>query len=65
MAQRRLKGRYFNCPEKFTPNHDKSCSMRGIYLPELAEDDPTDEFDLDNLCISIHALTGIAIGDTI
>lgn len=65
MAQRWLEGCCFNFSEKFTPDHAMSCSMRGIYLLELVEVDPTDEFDLDNLRVSIHALTDIAMGDTI
>ena len=43
MAQRRTDGLCFNCPKKFTKDHHKSCTMKGVYLMELAEDAPMDD----------------------
>lgn len=42
MAQRRLDGLYYNCPEKFSRNHIKQCMMKGIYLIEHTEAERSD-----------------------
>ncbi|TKW14319.1 hypothetical protein SEVIR_5G160632v4 [Setaria viridis] len=66
MAQHHLEGGCFNCPEKLTPDHTKTCSMHGgIYLLELVDDEDGDEFDLDNLRVSLHAIASIRTGGTI
>ena len=63
MAQRRLEGRCFNCPEKFTPGHHKECSFRGIYMLEIDEDDGVE--DEGEPQISLLAMTGSKAGGTI
>jgi hypothetical protein len=40
MARRREEGLCFNCPEKFSRDHLKQCSKKGIYLLEMDGDDP-------------------------
>ena len=61
MAQRRLDGLCFNCPEKFSRDHLKHCSGKGIYLLELAADEesPEGSDSDDDLQISVAAITGI------
>lgn len=65
MEQRRIEGRCFNCPEKFTPGHHKQCSMKGIYLMELDSDGETEDNVDDNIQISSHAITGVQTGGTV
>jgi hypothetical protein len=60
MADKRKKGECYFCPEKFTPDH--KCTMKGVYLMELTEEDPTDL--VDDLGISFHALTGLSSANT-
>lgn len=63
MVERRVKGLCFNYLEKFTPEHSKTCTMKGIYLLELdieiTLDDPPEDLE-----ISLYALTGIKTGPT-
>ncbi|CAN6308396.1 unnamed protein product [Urochloa humidicola] len=65
MEQRRLEGRCFNCPEKFTPGHHKQCSMKGIYLMEMDSDGEVEIGDEEDIQISSHAITGVKTGGTI
>ncbi|CAO2189932.1 unnamed protein product [Urochloa humidicola] len=65
MAQCRIDGLCFNCPEKFTPGHIDTCTMKGIYLMELDDSAPVDDIASDDeLHISLNALTGIKTSDT-
>lgn len=66
MAQRRADGLCFNRPEKFSREHIKHCSMKGLYLMELDDSTPVedDEAAEDEVEISLHALTGIKTGET-
>jgi len=67
MAQRRLEGLCFNCPEKFSKEHAKQCTGKGIYFLELdtealaSEDGGSD----DDLQISVAAITGIQSSATL
>ena len=67
MAQRRLEGLCFNCPEKFSKEHAKQCMSKGIYFLELdadvqaSEDSGSD----DDLKISMVAITGIQTSATL
>lgn len=59
MADWRAKGLCYNCPEKF--HRDHHCSMKGIYMIKIEEDDSEDQ---DKVEISLHALTRIHAGQT-
>lgn len=66
MARRRLDGLCFNCPEKFSRDHAKQCTMRGIYFLEMDTDDAASEQDSEeDMSISMHALAGIRMGKTL
>jgi hypothetical protein len=59
MAQHRLDGLFYNCPEKFSREHIKQCTMKGIYFLEIADrEESGDEQQDDDMTISICALTG-------
>ena len=64
MAKRREEGLCFNCPAKFTREHLKECTMRGIYLLEVEGETELDDSDSDNVQISANAITGIASSKT-
>ncbi|WVZ75471.1 hypothetical protein U9M48_023518 [Paspalum notatum var. saurae] len=66
MAQRRLDGLCYNCLEKFSHEHLKHCSMKGIYLLIGDPDDQeTPEDGDDDVEISLHALAGVTAGRTL
>jgi len=67
MAQRRLNGLCFNCPEKFSRDHLKHCTSKGIYLLEMsADEDSQDGSESDeDLKISLAAITGIQTSATL
>jgi len=66
MAQRRLEGLCFNCPEKFSREHAKVCSGKGIYYLELADGGETEDTDEEtDVTISMHAVTGIRTSSTL
>jgi len=67
MAQCRLDGLCFNCPEKFSRDHLKHCTGKGIYLLELSPDDdsPAGSESDDDLQISVAAITGIQANATL
>jgi len=67
MAQRRLDGLCFNCPEKFSRDHLKHCTGKGIYLLEMsADEDSQDGSESDeDLKISLAAITGIQTSATL
>jgi hypothetical protein len=62
MSQRREAGLGYNCPSKFSQEHIKECSMKGIYLLKIDPNAPTDDDTVDandgSPHISINALTG-------
>ncbi|EEC80348.1 hypothetical protein OsI_22431 [Oryza sativa Indica Group] len=64
MAECREKGLCFNCPEKFSKDHHRQCSMKGIYLLEMDEGEDDDSINDDTVTISLHALTGIRTSKT-
>lgn len=67
MAQRWVEGLCFNCPEKFSKDHN--CMTKSLYLMELDDDAPlmsaaeTEPTPSENVKISLHALTGIKTAD--
>ncbi|KAJ1259184.1 hypothetical protein BS78_10G134600 [Paspalum vaginatum] len=66
MVQCRLDGLCYNCPEKFSREHLKQCTMKGIYLLIGDPDDAEDKADnADNIEISLHALAGVMASRTL
>jgi hypothetical protein len=61
MAEKRKRGECYFCPEKFSMDH--KCAMKGVFLMELEEEDETPAL-VDDLGISLHALTGITGANT-
>lgn len=61
LAAKRASGECYHCTEKYTVDH--KCANKGVFLLELTEDDEGGE-TLDDVGISLHALTGIDIGTT-
>jgi hypothetical protein len=65
MARRREAGLCFNCPEKFSRDHLKQCSMRGIYLLEMDDEgSPEGAAVPEDMEVSLHAITGVAAVNT-
>lgn len=66
MAQCRLDGLCFNYPKKFSREHAKQCSMKGIYFMDLESvDDTSDGASEDEPSISINTITGIQSSSTL
>ena len=70
MDDRRSKGLCFNCPEKYSREHNKVCKGRGVYMIELTDEEtPVDGFMEDasddelDTTISLNGLTGIDDAD--
>jgi hypothetical protein len=64
VVTKRDSGECYHCSEKYT--HDHKCAARGVFLLELnGEDTGTTETLAKELGISLHALTGIDIADTL
>jgi hypothetical protein len=66
MAHRREEGLCFNCPEKFSRDHLKQCSKKGIYLLEMDGDDSAGDIFVDDsgIEISLNALSDMSTGQT-
>jgi hypothetical protein len=68
MTDRRAQGLCFNCPKKFSREHTKTCTMKGIYLLELdtivPSRDEGGESYAEDVEISLHALTGLSTSHT-
>jgi hypothetical protein len=65
MARRREAGLCFNCPKKFSRDHLKQCSMRGIYLLEMDDECSPEGADVpEEMEVSLHAITGVSTGNT-
>jgi hypothetical protein len=66
MAQRRLDGLCYNFPEKFSREHIKQCTMKGIYFQKIADQEESgDEQQDDDMMISVCALTGSRSSSTL
>jgi hypothetical protein len=54
----------FNCPKKFSPDHLKQCSQKGIYLLEMDGDDTAGDIFIDDSGIenSLNALSDLSTG---
>jgi hypothetical protein len=64
VAAKRASGECYHCSEKYTADH--KCAARGVFLLELdGEDTGTTDTLAEELGISLHALTGIDIADTL
>jgi hypothetical protein len=65
MARRREAGLCFNCPKKFSRDHLKQCSKCGIYLLEMEDDGSPEGVAVpEDMEVSLHAITGVAAGNT-
>jgi hypothetical protein len=66
MARRREEGLCFNYPEKFSRDHLKQCSKKGIYLLEMDGDDFAGDIFVDdsNIEISLNTLSSMSTGQT-
>lgn len=62
LAAKRIKNECFYCPEKFTPGH-KCSNSKAVFLLQLDEDQDIDSA-VEDLGISLHALTGIGSTNT-
>lgn len=66
MAQQRMDDFYFNCPEKFSRENAKQCTMKGIYFLEVADADISDgSASEDDMTISMCAITGVRSSTTL
>jgi hypothetical protein len=64
VAAKRASGECYHCSEKYTADH--KCAARGVFLLELdGEDTGTTHTLAEEMGISLHALTGIYIVDTL
>jgi hypothetical protein len=61
LAAKRASGECYHCPEKYSADH--KCSSKGVFLLEM-EDNEDEETALVDLGISLHALTGIDVNNT-
>jgi hypothetical protein len=61
LAAKRANGECYRCTEKYSTDHQ--CSSKGVFLLEL--DDGVEEVEaIEELGISLHALTGIDVANT-
>jgi hypothetical protein len=61
MAAKRANGECYYCLVKYAADH--KCPVKGVFLLEL-DDDVVEEEAVEELGISLHALTGIDVGET-
>jgi hypothetical protein len=63
MAQSRDAGLCYNCPTKYSKEHVRECSMKGIYLLDVPDDAPVDDTSDpdDTPCVSLNAITSISL----
>lgn len=61
MAANRARDECYYCTEKFVPGH--KCSNNGVFLLELDDNQDLDSV-VEELGISLNALTGINVADT-
>jgi hypothetical protein len=62
LAAKQANGECYRCPEKYVKGH--RCSSKGVFLLEM-DDDIKPETAAEELGISLHALTGIDVTNTI
>lgn len=63
MRRKEAHAECYHCPEKYSVNH--KCITKCVYVIELADDDIEPEAAADDLSVSLHALTGIGVADTL
>ena len=66
MDDRRRQGLCFNCNEKYSCGHNRVCQR--LFFLDIAEEDDADEIApvqaSDAPLISLHAIAGVRLGDT-
>jgi hypothetical protein len=66
MDDRRRQGLCFNCNEKYSRGHNRVCQR--LFFLDIAEEDDSDEIApvqaSDAPLISLHAIAGVRLGDT-
>jgi hypothetical protein len=67
MARHHEEALCFSCPKKFSQDHLKQCSMKGIYLLEMDSDGTMDDTFVDDTGaqITLNALTGTLVYNVI
>jgi hypothetical protein len=60
MAAKREKGECFNCTEKFSKEHLKTYTMKGIFLLQMEDSLISDIESDDDPLISLNAITGMS-----
>lgn len=61
MAAKRTSGECYFCSDKFVPSH--KCGGKGVFLLEMEDGMEADHW-AEDLGISLHAITGIDVADT-
>jgi hypothetical protein len=61
LAAKRASGECYHCNEKYSADH--KCTVEGVFLLEM-DNDMEEDTSVEDLGISLHALTGIDIRST-
>jgi hypothetical protein len=64
MAAKHARGECYNCTEKFLPAHMKVCIVKGVFLIQMDDEPATDQLDDLSPLISLNAITGISVVET-
>jgi hypothetical protein len=62
MQEKRQNGQCYFCSEPYSKEHQ--CAVKGIFLMDLADDEDDPLSDINDLEISLHALTGLKATDS-
>lgn len=62
MQEKRQSGQCYFCPEPYSKDHN--CATKGVFLMDLADDEEDPLSDINDLEISLHALTGLTAADS-
>ena len=62
MQEKRRNGQCYFCPEPYSKEHQ--CAAKGVFLMDLADDDEDPLSDINDLEISLHALTGLKAAES-
>ena len=61
MQEKRQNGQCYFCPEPYTKDH--KCAAKGVFLMDLADDEDDPLAEINDVEISLHALTGLNAAD--